>query len=190
MPPEEQLAVLLNRVKKLIAEGNSLRKTADILQEEGVPLPNTRWKKWHHSAVRWCLDQEKALPPAAVEIEVHGPYTAADRRLWGVLVRLTGAELEKAGSQKLSVSNVLDTVELDREQLGAALDRLSRTGLKWIGHAAPGLTVRSALLASSTLSGDILSVHFAPHLVKLLRNTKQYARIQALLEEKAGQAGR
>ena len=131
-----------------------------------------------------------AAPPPAVEIEVHGPYTAADHRLWGVLLHLAGSEWEKAGGHKLSASSVLDTAGLDREQLGAALDRLSCTSITWVSHPAPGLTVRAALLASSTLSGDMLSVHVAPHLVKLLRNAKQHARIHAVLEEKAGQAGR
>ena len=189
MPAEDQFAATLTRIKTLMADGQSLRKTADLLQAEGVPLPTPRWKKWHHSAVRWCLDQEKG-PPSAVEIDVHGPYTAADRRLWGVLLHLAGPELDKAGGHKLSVASVLDTAGLDREQLGAALDRLTQTRMTWVAQPAPGLTVRAALLASSTLSGDILSLHFAPPLLKLLQNAKQHARIHAALEEKAGQAAR
>lgn len=190
-------APTLQRLQELKADGLSLRQIASRLQFESIPPPAGR-KGWNHVVVDQCLAHlpdppppaPEPAPPPTVEIDVHGPYTAADRRLWGVLLHLVGPEWDKAGGHKLSVSSVLDTAGLDREQLGAALDRLTRTGMKWVGHAAPGLTVRAALLASSTLSGDRLSLHFAPHLLKLLQNAKQQARIHAVLEEKAGQAAR
>lgn len=184
-------AATRQRLQELRAEGRSLRHIAACLQHESVPPPPGR-KGWNHVLVNHCLAHLPAAPapPPAVEIAVQGPYTTADRRLWAALLHLVGPDLEQAGGHKLAVSSVLETGGLDREQLGAALDRLHRTGITWVAHPAPGLTVRAALLASSTLSGNILVVHFAPHLVKLWRNAKQQARLQAALEDKAGRADR
>ena len=53
----------LQRVRALQAQGHSLRKIAVFLQAEGVPPPGRR-RTWTHTAVRWCLNQRAAAPPA------------------------------------------------------------------------------------------------------------------------------
>ena len=199
MQSEEEISALVARAKALHKTGLSLRKTAEQLATEGVPAPAHRWKKWHHSAVRWCLDPPPVSPPpsrppsapgpapARPTIEVYGPFTAADRRLWRALVQRAEADLGSLDSHKLSASYLLDILGLDQEQLSAALDRLTCTSIKWVGHDRAALTVRTALIASATQSGDLMSFHLPPHLVKLLREPKYNAHIQMVLEDNAGQ---
>ena len=134
-------------------------------------------------------------PPAAPKpapksdtIDVHGPYTVEDRRLWGLLLRLATRDLDPGAFHQMSVSSVLDALRMDQEQLTSGLDRLICTSIKWVALRPPGLMVWAPLLASVTLSGNFLSFHFAPHLIKLLRDDKEYTRIQAALEEKENQA--
>ena len=122
--------------------------------------------------------------PKSDTIDVHGPYTVEDRRLHSLLLRLATPDLDPAAIHQMSVSSVLDALGVDQEQLTAALDRLICTSIKWVCLRPPGLIVWAPLLASATLSGNFLTFHFAPPLIKLLRNTKEYRRIQIVLEEK------
>ena len=130
-------------------------------------------------------------PPPAPEpksdtIDIHGPYTVEDRRLWELLLRLPGPDLDPTEIHQLPVSTVLDTLGLDQDQLTPALDRLTCTRMKWVSVRPPGLTVLVPLLASVTQSGNTLSFYFAPHLMKLLKNGKEFARLQIALEANAG----
>ena len=126
--------------------------------------------------------------PKADAIDVHGPYTVEDRRLHSLLLRLATPDLDPGAIHQMSVSSVLDALGLDQEQLTAALDRLICTSMKWVCLRPPGLIVWAPLLASATLSGNFLSFHFAPPLIKLLRIDKEYGRIQAVLEKKENKA--
>ena len=101
-------------------------------------------------------------------------------------MRLPGPDLDPTEIHQLPVSTVLDTLGLDQDQLTPALDRLTCTRMKWVSLRPPGLTVLVPLLASVTQSGNILSFYFAPHLIKLLKNGKEFARIQIALEENDG----
>ena len=155
------------RIRELDKDGVSRRKIAEILEAERFPQLGQR-NKWHHSAVGWCLDQierraakAKSSPPVSESeptpeppsaptpehksdtIAVHGPYTVEDRRLWALLLHLAGPALDPAAVHQLSVSSVLDTLGLDQEQLNAALDRLTCSGIKWVSLVPPGLTVRA-----------------------------------------------
>ena len=125
--------------------------------------------------------------PKSDTIDVHGPYTVEDRRLHSLLLRLATPDLDPGAIHQMSVSSVLDALGLDQEQLTAALDRLICTSMKWVCLRPPGLIVWAPLLASATLSGNFLSFHFAPPLIKLLRIDKEYGRIQAVLEKKENQ---
>ena len=124
--------------------------------------------------------------PKSDSIDIHGPYTVEDRRLWELLLRLPGPDLAPTEIHQLLVSTVLDTLGLDQDQLTPALDRLTCTRIKWGSLRPPGLTVLVPLLASVTQSGNILSFYFAPHLMKLLKNGKEFARLQIVLEANAG----
>ena len=126
--------------------------------------------------------------PKSDTIDVHGPYTVEDRRLHSLLLRLATPDLDPGAIHQMSVSSVLDALGLDQEQLTAALDRLICTSMKWVCLRPPGLIVWAPLLASATLSGNFLSFHFAPPLIKLLRIDKEYGRIQAVLEKKENKA--
>ena len=197
MQSQKEISVLVARATALYKTGLSLRKTAEQLTKEGLPPPLHRWKKWHHQAVRWCLDPTStriAHPPtpsapgpapARPTIEVYGPFTAGDRRLWRALVQRAELDLGRLDSHKLSASDLLDLLSLDQKQLSAALDRLGRTSIKWVGHDRAALTVRTALIASSTQSGDLISFHLPPHLLKLLSTPKYNSHIQIVLEDTA-----
>ena len=190
------------RIEELNNAGNSFRRIAEILEFEKFPLIGRR-KEWSHHAVSWCLNQRasrpakaKNPPPAAkpkptappradVTIDIHGPYTAADRGLWGLLLHQARPAPEKVQPYKLAVASVLETAGLNQEQMSAALARLNCTALKFVSYSPPGLIVHTTLLASFTLSGNSLSFHFARHLLKLLQNDERAAQIQTAVEENA-----
>ena len=65
MPQKIPLSpALTQRIRELSAQGYSLRKMAETLQGEGVALPIKRWHSWHHSSVKWCMDQLGMVPPS------------------------------------------------------------------------------------------------------------------------------
>ena len=65
MPQKIPLSLALTqRIRELSAQGYSLRKMAETLQGEGFALPIKRWHSWHHSSVKWCMDQLGMVPPS------------------------------------------------------------------------------------------------------------------------------
>lgn len=204
MPTRKPSPSTLKRLTELRTAGQSLRKTAETLQEEGFPPPFT-WKKWHHSAVRWCLDQDAAPPaakpatpaqpstpaaePPTLTVKVHGPYTPTDRLLWDFLLHAVWAKLDKQADHTLSLERGLDALRAvkgrpNREHLWEALDRLAASRVKLEGTLdRHQLTITTPLLAA-VLTENTVSFHFPPPLVKLVKNPQQYTRLQALLEGK------
>ena len=77
-------APTLQRIRELQAQGDSLRKIAEILTAEGVPLPGRR-ETWSHTAVHWCLNH----PP------IEAGWRFWPRTRWGValLGGVWGAEV-------------------------------------------------------------------------------------------------
>lgn len=196
MPTRKPSPSTLKRLTELRAAGQSLRKTAETLHEEGFPPPST-WKKWHHSAVRWCLDQEAGPPPAkppapgppTLTVKVHGPYTPTDRLLWDFLLHAVWSKLDEETDHTLSLERGLDALRAvkgrpDREHLWEALDRLAASRVKLEGTLdRHQLTITTPLLAA-VLTENTVWFHFPPPLVKLVKNPQQYTRLQALLEGK------
>lgn len=62
LPPPEPART---RARALREEGKSLRRIAEILEAEAVPLPAGRGKKWHHKAVARMFQrfEAQASPP-------------------------------------------------------------------------------------------------------------------------------
>ena len=186
MSADKNLLAALDRVQELQAEGHSLRKIAEILDGENLLPPGNR-TKWHHAAVRWCLEEIQRRNPPFLKIEVHGPYTAADRRLWGFLLHRAWPELEKKTAHKLPLPTVLDALRagkgrVERKQLWEALLRLTATYVAWDGKLGQRHRSVCVSLLSATLTEDTLSFHFSPDLLQLLTNHEQYARLQTVLE--------
>ena len=201
MPAKEPAPSTVKRLTELRAAGQSLRKTAETLHEEGFPPPRG-WKKWHHSAVRWCLDQEAGPPtakptasawpsppaagPATLTVKVHGPYTRTDSLLWDFLLHTVWSTLDKEADHTLPLERGLDALRAvkgrpDREHLWEALDRLAASRVKLEGTLdRHQLTITTSLLAA-VLTEDTVSFHFPPPLVKLVKNPQHYTRLHALL---------
>ena len=79
MDTSTQLRPALQRVQELRAEGKSLRKMLDILQNEAVPLPPGRHKKWNHMTVQWCVKQldDPPFPTPPPALPTSPPPSAA-----------------------------------------------------------------------------------------------------------------
>ena len=200
MDSDAQLPATLARIQELRASGQSLRKMAEILEGEGFPAPG-RAKKWNHMGVQWCIAQldapakaEHAPDPApqpSLTIEIHGPYTPADRLLWTFLVNRAGDELAENKVHTIPLPVVYDALKVGegsptRRHLCEALQRLTATRIFWDGKLPPLRNSTSVSLLTGQVVDEekVLAFHFSPFLVKLLRNRQQKARLQLLLESK------
>ena len=191
MPATPPAAPTRKRLKELQAAGHSLRKTAELLQDEGFPPP-PGWKKWHHSAVKATLEREakraaaQPAAPPALTLEVTGPYTPADRRLWHFLLHQVWAELGEQADHRLPLTRVMPALpdEPDPDKLWEAVKRLTASRITWTAELGQRRLAVAVPLLSAALSANALAFHFSPYLVKLLLDDTQYARLQALLEGK------
>lgn len=86
MPQEVEIPpALVQRFHELSAEGHSLRKMAEILQQEGHPQPMKRWSAWHHSAVRACLEKLGLRAPPRPQLKAGSLGVGAQR--WEAMLR-------------------------------------------------------------------------------------------------------
>ena len=200
MNSDAKLSVILKRVQEMRAAGLSTRKMAETLESEGFQ-PAGRGKKWNHTAVRWYLAQldapakaEHAPDPAphpSLTIEIHGPYTPADRLLWTFLVNQAGDELAENKVHTIPLPVVYEALKVGegsptRRHLCEVLQRLTATRIFWDGKLPPLRNSTSVTLLTGQVVDEekVLAFHFSPFLVKLLRNRQQKARLQLLLESK------
>ena len=200
MDADAQLPATLDRIQKLRERGQSLRRMAEVLESEGFPPPG-RAKKWNHMGVQWCIAQldrpaKAEQPPAeapqpSLKIEVYGPYTRTDRRLWTFLLKSAERELGERPIHTLPLPVVLAALKTadaspTRRHLWEAVQRLTASRITWDGKVAPRHSSVSTPLLSAHLNReeDVLLFHFCPFLVQLLRNSKESARLQLLIESK------
>ena len=205
MPTEKNVAATIKRAGELRAAHLPLRKIAELLEKEGYPPAGNR-SKWHHAGVRWCLDRlpdQQPPPPAtpppppeeagkpSLKIEVHGPYTRTDRLLWAFLLESAEPELGQQDIHTLPLPVVLAALKTanaspTRRHLWEALQRLTASRISWDGKVAPRHSSVSTPLLSAHLNreDDVLLFHFCPFLLQLLRNNKENARLQLLLDSK------
>ena len=164
-----------------------------------------RAKVWHKVMVKRGVDQLHQLPPPpaqegepdtpppppSLKIEVYGPYTRTDRRLWTFLLQTAAQELGKQAIHTLPLPTVLAALKTahaspTRRHLWEAVQRLTASRIIWDGKVAPRHSSVATPLLSAHLNreDDVLLFHFCPFLLQLLRNNKENARLQLLLDSK------
>lgn len=197
------LSPTLQRIHELREEGKSLRRIADILAAEGVPLPPGRYKKWNQMGVRACLQELEArtgpVPPAdpppapapqppptaRLHVKIHGPWIATDYLLWEFLLQKVWADLLTKPEHTIPLKEAVRGLRLtprrqDQEHLWEALDRLAASRVVWHGQLDEAQLAIVAPLISAWSLGANLSFAFPPALVKLLENPEQYVRLKEL----------
>ena len=202
------LSPTLQRIHELREEGKSLRRIADILTAEGVPLPPGRYKKWNQMGVRACLQELEALtgpappadpppapalppapqppPTARLTVKIQGPWIATDSLLWEFLLQKVWADLRKKPEHTIRLKEAVLGLRLtrrrqDQAHLWEALDRLAASRVVWHGQLDEArLSIVTPLISAWSL-GASLSFAFPPALVKLLENPEQYGRLKELL---------
>ena len=170
MLAKDPASATLQRLKELRIARHSLRKTAATLQEEGL-APPPGWKKWHHSTMR--------------TVQVHGPYTPTGRLLWDFLPHTVWAALDQEADHALPLERGLDALRAmkgcpERERLWEAPARLAASRVTLEGTLDRHRLIIPTPLLAAVLTENTVSFHFPPPLVKLLKNPRQYTRLQAI----------
>ena len=124
--------------------------------------------------------------PPSLKLELDGPATAADRRLWFSLVRVARSELGQKPSHQLPRARALVLLPIGPPdpgpaELWAAMKRLRASGITWEARLQNRPLSMTAPLISGVLTDTALTFHFAPELVTLLLDEQQFVRVRTLI---------
>ena len=124
--------------------------------------------------------------PPSLKIELDGPATPADRRLWFSLVRVARPELGQKPSHQLPRARALVLLPIGPPtpgpaELWAAMKRLRASGITWEARLENRPLSMTASLLSGVLTDDALTFHFSPELVALLLDDTQFERLRMVI---------
>ena len=143
-------------------------------------------RRWEHALASASTQPAAAPEPAAthsLKIEVDGPCTPADRRLWFSLVRVARAELGQKPSHELPCAHALRLLPIGPPAPGpadlwGAIKRLRASGITWEARLNGRPLSITTPLISGVLTATALTFYFSPELVTLLLDATQFDRLR------------